>query len=67
MQDVPIDKLFDKIGSAYKLSLLAAMRAVEIGNGSPRLVEMRADAKPVSVALQEILEGKITYKVKEKK
>ena len=67
MQDVPIDRLIEKTGSVYKLALLAAMRAVEIGNGSPRLVEMRADAKPVNVAMQEILDGKISYKVKEKK
>ena len=67
MQDVPIDKLIDKTKSIYKLSMLTALRAAELCDGAAKLVETRSDAKPVSIALQEILEGKITFKIKEKK
>ena len=67
MQQPAIDKLLDKIQSIYKLVILAARRTIELADGGQKLVEMRADAKPANIALQEIIEGKITYKVKEEK
>ncbi len=67
MQDVPIDKLIEKTGSAYKLVILAARRAIELNEGAAKLVETDSDVKSASVALKEIAEGKITYKAKEVK
>ena len=69
MQDknLAIDKLINKVGSLYKLVMLASLRAVELSDGAPNLVGEKADAKPVNVALKEIAEGKISYKLKEKK
>ena len=67
MQDVAIDKLLDKTGSIYKLVVLASRRAVELNEGAARLVDAPPDSKPTGVALKEILEGKIAYKLKEEK
>ncbi len=67
MQDIPIDVLWSKTGSTYKLVMLTALRAIELGEGAANLVDAKPDAKPINVALQEILDGKISYKVKEEK
>lgn len=67
MQNVPVDTLVNKIGSIYKLVVIASQRAVELGEGAARLVDSNAEAKPTNIALQEIMEGKISYKEKEKK
>jgi len=64
MQDAGIDVLIDKVGSAYKLVLIAAQRAIELSEGAAKLVDTRSDAKATNIALQEILEGKVSYKVK---
>jgi len=59
--DVPIEKLYDKTQSIYKLVILASRRALELNAGAPQLVE--GPAKSISItALQEIIEGKIAYK-----
>lgn len=67
MQAVPIDKLLDKTHSVYKLVILAAKRAIELSEGAQKLVDMPVDAKPASIAMEEIIEGKVTYKIKEGK
>ncbi len=67
MQRKAIDSLLGKTGSLYKLVVLTAMRAGELSDGAANLVGARPDAKPINVALQEIQEGKISYKIKEKK
>lgn len=64
--EIPIDLLINKTGSLYKLVILAARRAIELGDGAAKLVDTPLGAKPFNVALQEILDGKISYKVKEK-
>ena len=56
----------DKTGSMYKLVILAARRALEINGGSPKLVEADPKKKPAVVALQEIAEGKISFRVVKK-
>jgi len=50
------------LGSIYKLVILASKRALEIAEGQPKLVEDPAGAKPSTVALHEIAEGKIEAK-----
>jgi len=63
------EKLLDKsMGSIYKLVILASKRALEIAEGQPRLVSDELSAKPSTVALHEIEQGKIEareIKVKE--
>ena len=65
MQDIPIDTLFNKIGSAYKLVILTARRAIELSDGASPLVKARpAGQKPMNTAIQEVLDGRISYKIK---
>jgi len=63
MEMPPIDKLIEKTGSAYKLVILAARRALELGEGATKLVDAPLDAKVTSVALQEIMEDKVVIKL----
>lgn len=67
MRDIPIDKLFDKTGSIYKLVMLTALRAIDLGGGANTLLSSPQDTKPINIAIEEILEGKISYKSKESK
>lgn len=64
--DIPIDELINKTGSVYKLVVLAARRAIELGDGAAKLVDAPLDAKVSTIALKEILEDKITIKDKDK-
>lgn len=64
MAQVPIEDLLKRCGSAYKLVLLAAKRAKELADGSPTLVET-SQRKITSLALEEILQGKVLYKEEE--
>ena len=61
------DELVRKVGSVYKLVTLASQRAVELNEGAQKLVESAVNEKVINIALKEILEGKITLKVKEAK
>ena len=64
MAQVPIEELLKRCGSVYRLVILAAKRAKEISEGSPALVETH-QKKVTSVALEEILQGKVLYKPEE--
>lgn len=64
MQKVDIAHLFKQTGSIYKLVVLASARAIELSEGAAKLVDAPLTAKPMNVAIQEIAEGKVTYKVK---
>ncbi len=63
---IPQEKLMDKTNSTYKLVIMAARRALEISNGSPRLVESNSKEKAPIVALREIAAGKVFIKTKKK-
>ena len=61
MNEPPIDKLAEKTGgNNYILSILASKRAKEI-EATRREELATADKKAISIALQEIYDGKITY------
>ena len=64
MAQVPIEGLLKRCGSIYRLVILAAKRAKEVSEGSPPLVETH-QKKVTSVALEEILQGKVLYKASE--
>ena len=64
---VPIEPLLEKIGSIYKLVIVAARRALELNEGAPRLVETDAKAKPSTIALAEIAAGKGSVKIRGEK
>lgn len=60
----PIEPLLEKVGSVYKLVILAARRALELNEGAPKLVETDLKHKPSTVALEEIAAGKVYLKIK---
>ena len=67
MAYIPMEKLLKNTQeSMYKLVILAARRAIELGGGSEKLVEATPNTKLTSIAFREIGENKITYKLKKK-
>ena len=56
-----INLLRTKVDSKYTLVAMASMRARDIIDGKPVLVDDPAINKPVSIATEEIAEDKITY------
>ena len=65
MSEIAIDELIRKVGSTYKLVVLAARRAIELSEGAAVLVAAPADTKLSTLALREIQEDKITMKAEE--
>lgn len=60
MLNPSFNELAERGDSRYTLVMLIAKRARKIIDGSEPLVET-SSKKPVSIALEEVLEGKITY------
>ncbi len=59
----PLEKLLPRANhSIYKLVLMAAKRATEIADGSPRLVDFPTSDKATNIALDEIALGKVELK-----
>lgn len=65
MSYVPMEDLLEKVGSRYKLVVLASRRAMELNEGKPRLVDISPKAKISTIALEEIRKGKVNYKKSE--
>ncbi len=64
MRQPSIDLLMKKTDSKYALVVLAAKRARMLTDGAKPLVEGTSESmKPVSVALDEIAGGNITFEV----
>jgi len=55
-----ISSLLDKVDSRYTLVVAAAKRARQLTDGAHKLTDCESD-KPVTVAINEIDENKITY------
>ncbi|HMM19427.1 MAG TPA: DNA-directed RNA polymerase subunit omega [Selenomonadales bacterium] len=60
MINPPLDALLKKVDCKYTLAVFAAKRAREIMSGACPLVESKSN-KPVTIALEEIAQGKIRY------
>ncbi|MEE3452039.1 DNA-directed RNA polymerase subunit omega [Dialister sp.] len=56
-----IDSLVKKVDSKYTLVTLAALRARELNDGQPALIPGVSNKKPVTIALEEVYNDKITY------
>lgn len=56
MNNPPLDNLLDKVDCKYTLVVFAAKRAREILTGDSAVI-----GKPVTMALEEIAQGKIVY------
>ena len=63
MAYVPVEEVLKDGNSIYKLVILAARRAAELNNGAPKLVEASMQTKVSTVALEEIRQGKVVYRV----
>jgi len=61
MANVAIEDLLKRCNSVYRLVILAAKRAKEVAEGAPPLIETHQH-KVTTVALDEILRGKVLYK-----
>lgn len=55
-----ISSLLDKVDSRYTLVAVTAKRARQLVEGAPKLTKTDSE-KPVTVAISEIDQGKITY------
>lgn len=65
MKNIFREELLKKTNSSiYKLVILATKRALEIAEGAPKLINIESDVKPTTVALMEIIEGKVKIKSK---
>lgn len=60
-----MEELMQKVGSRYKLTILASRRTLELNEGKEKLVDTPPNTKLASIAIKEIEEGKISYKSKE--
>ena len=63
MSYIPIEQLMNRVDSIYKLVLLASWRAVEISESGQKLVDISPRVKASTVALEEIKEGKVFYRI----
>jgi DNA-directed RNA polymerase subunit omega len=61
MNNPALEDLLDKADSKYTLAVLAAKRAREIILDSEKSVDSKS-SKPVTIALEEIAQRKISYK-----
>ncbi len=57
---IPIEKLLEKTGDQFHLVIIATRRTRQLNNGAPKLTSMKA-SKNSTIALYEILEGKIGF------
>ena len=60
MIDPPIGELLKKVDCRYTLAVEAAKRAREIIGGAAPLIDTK-ETKPLSIAIEEINRGLITY------
>lgn len=67
MTIIKTEELMKQVGSAYKLVILAAKRTLELSEGKPKFVDAPPTTKLPLIALREVQEGKISYKIKEEK
>ena len=67
MLGITIEKLMDKVDSKYRLVLIAAQRAVQLAKGAPPLVDAARSRKPTYLALEELAQGKLTYRIQKNK
>ncbi len=62
MIDPSIDELLEKVDCRYTLVVQVSKRARQLIDGATPLVDTEEDyLRPVSVATQEVYDGKVTY------
>ncbi|MBU4304685.1 MAG: DNA-directed RNA polymerase subunit omega [Candidatus Omnitrophica bacterium] len=63
MIEVPMEDLLKKTGSIFKLVNLAAKRTKDLNEGFKPRLATSGNKKNAAIALQEISEGKIKFKI----
>lgn len=58
-----IGKVLSGADSIFKTTILAARRAVELNNGAHKLIDTNS-TRFSTIALEEIIQGKVKYKIK---
>ena len=59
----PIEKLLPRASySIYKLVLMASKRAIELADGAAKLIDFPSSQKTATIALDEIMQGKVELK-----
>lgn len=61
MSDVSVEDLKGKSDSLYRLVLIGARRATQLAKHDSHALLGRRTKKPTIVALQEIVDGKLSY------
>lgn len=59
---ISVEQFTDKIDSLYRLVILAARRATQVSKPEGRALVPVRSKKSTVVALEEILQGKVTYR-----
>ncbi|MCX5716463.1 MAG: DNA-directed RNA polymerase subunit omega [Candidatus Omnitrophica bacterium] len=67
MTNIKPEELMKRVGSIYKLVILASKRTIELNDGKPKFVDVPPATRLALIALKEIQEGLVSYKVKEEK
>ncbi len=62
MAQLPIEDLMEHVDSKYRLVIVAAKRAKQLGRGAASLVQAR-NVKPTYQALEEMAAGKLGYEI----
>ena len=59
----PLEKLLPRANhSIYKLVLMASRRAMELADGAGKLIDFPSSLKTTTIALDEVLAGKVELK-----
>ncbi|HIJ74698.1 MAG TPA: DNA-directed RNA polymerase subunit omega [Candidatus Hydrogenedentes bacterium] len=65
MKRISIEQFDDRVDSLYRLVIIAAQRARQVNKPETRPLVPTRSQKPTMIALDEILEGKVTYRTGE--
>jgi DNA-directed RNA polymerase omega subunit len=65
MNTISVEQFRDKIDSLYRLVILAARRATQVSKPDSRPLVPVQSKKSTIVALEEILQDKVTYRTTE--
>ncbi len=60
MIEPPIGELLEKVDCRYTLAVIASKRAREIVGGAQAMIDTR-EIKPLSIAIEEVSRGLISY------
>lgn len=63
MARIARESIFKNGASIFKTTLIAARRAIELNNGAKKLIETTSK-KFSTIALEEISQGKVGYKIR---